>query len=133
MSNETTKVKGQPIPHTDMHGCGYGMSDIYRCAPIHLGRHRRNQYNPKMSPKPIQACRSFPNIALFQTHTHTRTKLNESKQMKLNKSTKRTKSEQHRQYQSAAVFFKEVCINTIRCFSTKICLCLNFASISSEW
>lgn len=41
--------------------------------------------------------------------------------MKLNKSTKITKSEQHRQYQSAAVFHKEVCINTIRCFSAMIC------------
>lgn len=36
--------------------------------------------------------------------------------MKLNKSTQRTKSEQHRQYQSAAVFNKEVCISAIRCF-----------------
>lgn len=81
-----------------------------------------------MSPKPIQACRSFPNIALFQTHT--RTKSNE-KQIKLNKFTKRTKSEQHRQYQSAAVFHKEVCIYTIRCFSAMICLCLNFVSNSA--
>lgn len=48
--------------------------------------------------------------------------------MKLNKSTKRTKSEQHKQDQSAAVFNKELRINAIRCFSAKICLCLNFAS-----
>lgn len=82
--------------------------------PHPLGQTPENQYNPKMSPKPIQACHSFPNIALFQTHT--RTKSNERKQIKLNKSTKRTKSKQHRQYQSAAVFNKEVCINTIRCF-----------------
>lgn len=113
-----------------MHGCGYGMSDIYRCAPIHWADTREPIQSKKMSPKPIQACHSFPNIALFQTHT--RTKSNERKQRKLNKSTKRTTSEQHRQYQSAAVFNKEVCINTIRCFSAMICL-LNFASNPKEW
>lgn len=43
--------------------------------PHPLGQTPENQYNPKMSPKPIQACHSFPNIALFQTHT--RTKSNE--------------------------------------------------------
>lgn len=91
--------------------------------PHPLGQTPENQYNPKMSPKPIQACHSFPNIALFQTHT--RTKSNERKQIKLNKSTKRTKSKQHRQYQSAAVFNEEVCINAIRCF----CFSYDFVSL----
>lgn len=52
MPNETTKVKGQPIPHMDMHGCGYGMSDIYRCAPIHSGRHQGTNTIRKCHPSP---------------------------------------------------------------------------------
>lgn len=83
--------------------------------PHPLGQTPGNQYNPKLSPKPIQACHSFPNIALFQTHTRKKNK-NKTKEIKLNRSTKRAKSEQHRQYQSAAVFNKEECILTIRCF-----------------
>lgn len=47
--------------------------------PHPLGQTPGNQYNPKMSPKPIQACHPFPNIALFQTHTHKiKLKLNKS-------------------------------------------------------
>lgn len=98
MPNETAKVKGQPIPYKDMHGCAYGMSD--RVRPHPLGQTQGNQYNPKMSPKPIQACRSFPNIALFQTHIHTRTHphtptQNQIKEHKGNRTNpqKRTKSD----------------------------------------
>lgn len=105
-------MKGQPIPHIDMHGCGYGMSDIDRCAHIHLGSHRKTNTIQKCHPNPSKhAIHSQYSIV-----SDTRTKRNEIKQIKLNKSTKRTKSEQHKQYQSAAVFNKEVCINTIRCF-----------------
>lgn len=88
------------------------------CTPIHLGRHRETSTIQKVSPKPIQACRSFPNIALFQTHTHAHTQLNEkNKQIKnWTKTTRRTKSEQHKQDQSAGVFDKKLCIDAIRCF-----------------
>lgn len=37
--------------------------------------------------------------------------------MNKRKTTRRTKSEQHKQDQNAAVFNKELCINAIRCFS----------------
>lgn len=64
-------MKGQPIPHTDMHGCGYGMSDMYRCAPIHLGRH---QITNTIEKNVTQARPSMPSIPKYSivpdTHTH---------------------------------------------------------------
>lgn len=95
---------GQPIPHTDMHGCGYGMSDVERCTLIHLGEHQSTKTIQKIV---TQAHPSMPFMTDYSiardTQTH-KIKSNERKQTKFNKSTNRTTFEQHRQYQSAAVF-----------------------------
>lgn len=95
-----------------MHGCGYGMSDIYRCTPIHMGRHR----DPLQSKTVTQAHPSMPFIPKYSIVSDTHTHKIKGKKIKLNRFTKRTMSEQHRQYQSAAMFNKEECIWTIRCF-----------------
>lgn len=72
-----------------------------------------------MSPKPIQACLSFPCIALIQTHTQI--KSNEKETNRTNPQ-KGTMCRQHGQNQSAAVFNKEARGNTIRCFPAGVCL-----------
>lgn len=59
--------KGSPFRHAWV--CLW--HEWHRVHPHPLGQTPENQYNSKMSPKPIQACRSFPNIALFHTRTHT--------------------------------------------------------------
>lgn len=51
MPNETAKVKGQPIPYKDMHGCAYGMNDI-GCTPILLGKHQGTNTIQKCHPSP---------------------------------------------------------------------------------
>lgn len=49
-----------------------------------------------------------------------------NKKKEKRKTTRRTKSEQHKQDQSAAVFNKELCINAIRCFSANNLSLLEF-------
>lgn len=74
------KVKGQPIPHTDMHGCGYGMSDIYRCASILLGSHQKTNTVPNVT-QAHPSMPSIPNIALFQTHKIKLNQINKTEQI----------------------------------------------------
>lgn len=73
MPNERAKVKGQPVPYTDMHGRACGRSDFW-VHPHPLGQTPVNQYNPK---NVTQAHPSMPLIPKYSivpdTHTYTRT------------------------------------------------------------